>query len=169
MSDNTNIKTVEEKTTFPELLNHIKISGLTEEWRKYRDAVLDYEQGTKVEQNIFDSEQYENLISDTYDAFAPHAFTNRVPKYVLELYATIHSFGEIESKKTILQNENFPVRIAIAKSLCHLLDTRVELPDEERIVVFCLDKNQGELKAGYYIYDFNAPGFSYIGKKNPFE
>ena len=172
MTDNTNKKTIEEESSLAEMLNHIKISELTERWKKYLDAALGYEKMTaeerdNVDKTTFDSEQYEALISDTYDAFAPYAFAKQVPKYVFELYATIRSFTEIDFIK-VIHNGKFQIRTSIATSLYHLLDERTELSDEKRVVVFYLNENQTLAKAGYYIYDFDSLDYSYIGEKNPF-
>ncbi len=172
MSNNTNKKRIDEKSSFPEMMNHIQISGLTKDWRDYYDATLNYEKMTEeerknAEKTIFDSIRFEKLISDTYDAFSPHAFDKQVPKYILDLYATIRSFTEISFFKKA-HGGIYQMRAAIATSLCHLLDERVELSEENRMIVFRLDENQSRFNVGYYIYDFDIPCYKYIGEENPF-
>lgn len=172
MSENSNNKKIiEEKSSLAGMVNHLKISGLTEKWKKLSDAASSYEQMSEEERSnagntIFDPEQFENLVSDTYDVLAPYAFDSQVPKCLLDLYATIRSFTKNEYfKKT--KNGVFQFRIAIAEALYHLLDQRCELSDETRAVVFYLDENQSISKSGYYIYNFDTLYYNYIGKENP--
>ncbi len=172
MSNNTNKKKITEESSLLEMENHIQIIKLSSEWRDYCDAAMTYEQMTEeeradAEKTVFDSERFEKLISDTYDAFAPHAFGNQVPKYVLDLYVTIRSFSEISFFKKA-HDGIYQMRTAIATSLCHLLDERTELPEENRTIVFHLDENQSKFNVGYYIYDFDTLCYKYIGEEDPF-
>ncbi len=168
MSENSNNKKIiEEKSSLAGMVNHLKISGLTEKWKKLSDAASSYEQMSEEERkNTFDPEQFENLVSDTYDVLAPYAFDSQVPKYLLDLYTYMRSFSKNEYfKKT--KNGVFQFRTAIAEALYHLLDQRCELSDETRAVVFYLDENQSISEAGYYIYNFDTLYYKYIGKDNP--
>ncbi|MBQ8183557.1 MAG: hypothetical protein IJ025_06635 [Clostridia bacterium] len=172
MSNNTNKKKITEESSLSEIQNHIQISKLSKEWSDYCDAALNYEQMTEEERaetrkTVFDSVKFEKLISDTYDAFAPHAFDSRVPKYVLDLYVTIRSFSEISFFKKA-HDGIYQFRTAIATSLCHLLDERTELSEENRMIIFYLDETQSKFNVGYYIYDFDISCYKYIGEENPF-
>ncbi len=172
MSENSNNKKIiEEKSSLAGMVNHLKIGDLTEKWKKLSDAASNYEQMSEEERSnagktTFDPEQFESLVSDTYDVLAPYAFNSQVPKCLLDLYAYMRTFSKSEYfKKT--KNGVFQFRTAIAEALYHLLDQRCELSDETRAVVFYLDENQSISEAGYYTYNFDTLYYKYIGKDNP--
>lgn len=114
----------------------------------------------------YDRDAFEKLAASTYDLFAPFAYGKEIPKALLGTYSYVRTFARNRFIQSCGKGE-LQFRTAIAAALCELLEERVELPEDEKIIIFHLDEQQTAAEPGYYTYNLETFLYNYIGKELP--